>query len=451
MSFQRKQIKALSNWKTSQNRKPLVLRGARQVGKTTLVNIFSKNYQQYIALNLEKKKDVGYFKTYNDVSILLNALLLENRLQSVSKKETLLFIDEIQECPEAITLLRYFYEEIPGLHVIAAGSLLEHALSNVKSFPVGRVQYLYVSPMNFEEFLMAYQMQNLVQKLKETPIEKSAHHLSMQWFHRYAMLGGMPEVIKHSVRQDSISQLPEIYESIWASYQDDVPKYAKNTTEEKVIRHLIKTAPLYLDSRVTFQGFGKSNYRSREVGESFRALDDAKIIQLIYPGTSVDFPLIADYRKSPRLQFSDTGLLNHALGIQANLLAIEDLSTSYKGALLPHLITQEVISTQEKSYQKPNFWVREKKGAQAEVDLVYTFNQLIIPIEIKSGKVGRLRSLHQFVDSAPHPFAVRMYAGEFKIEKHKTPKGTHYYLMNLPYYLGLYLKAYLFHFLNKYN
>ncbi|MCC5917541.1 MAG: ATP-binding protein [Cryomorphaceae bacterium] len=443
MAFYRKQIKALLRWKSDRNRKPLVLHGARQVGKTTLVNMFSKHYEQFITLNLEKKKDADYFVKYKDVGVLLDALLLTNRLQPVDQKETLLFIDEIHECPEAISQLRYFYEEIPALHIIAAGSLLEHALAKVRSFPVGRVQYLYVFPMNFQEFLLAHNMDALVQQLEVIPIHQATLHLAMEWFHRYALVGGMPEVIKRHTEQEGISQLPTVYESIWASYQDDVSKYAKNATEEKVIRHLMKTAPLYMDARVTFQGFGKSNYRSREVGESFRALDDAKIIQLIYPGTSVEYPLTVDFRKSPRLQFLDTGLLNHALGIQADLLAIDDLSTSYKGALLPHLITQELISMQEASYQKPHFWVRQKKDAQAEVDLVYPFRGLIIPIEIKSGAVGKLRSLHQFMDAAPHPFAVRMYAGPFRLESHKTPKGTPFYLMNIPYCLTLYLEHYL--------
>lgn len=449
MAFYRKQTEALLRWKRDEYRKPLVLRGARQVGKTTLVNEFAKNYAQFISLNLEKKKDAYYFTTYDEASVLLDALLLANRLQSAKEKETLLFIDEVQECPEAISLLRYFYEEIPYLHVIAAGSLLEHALTRVPSFPVGRVQYLYVFPMNFEEFLLAHRMDTLVERLGSVPISPVAHQVAMEWFHRYALVGGMPEVVLRNTQQTAINSLNPIYESIWASYQDDVPKYAQNTNEEKVIRHLMKTAPLYMDARVTFQGFGNSNYRSREVSESFRALDDAKIIQLIYPGTSVEFPIVTDYRKSPRLQFLDTGLLNHALGIQADLLAIDDLSTSYKGALLPHLITQEWISRQGSSYHKPHFWVRQKKSAQAELDLVLPYQGKIIPIKIKSGKVGKLRSLHQFMDAAPHPFAVRMYGGKFAIEQHKTPEGTPFYLMNLPYYLTGYLDKYLDYFIEN--
>lgn len=368
----------------------------------------------------------------------------------IGEKMTLLFIDEIQEKPDAIAMLRYFYEELPELHVIAAGSLLEHSLSKVKSFPVGRVQYLYLFPLNFPEFLAANKMDALIERLQNIPIDIAAHNVAKDWFHRYALYGGMPEIVRAYIKNEDITILPRIYEGVWASYTDDVPKYAKNATEQKVIKHIMQTAPRYIDQRITFQGFGGSNYKSREVGESFRALDDAKVIQLIYPCTSVEFPAIEDFKKSPRMQFLDTGLLNHALGIQSKLLSITDLSTSYKGALLPHLITQELISIQEYSYKKPNFWVRQKKGAQSEVDLVYSYQGLIIPIEIKSGKVGKLRSLHQFVEKSPHSYAVRMYAGEFSIEEHSTPSGKPYTLMNLPYYLGTFLEKYLAYLMNEY-
>jgi predicted AAA+ superfamily ATPase len=451
MSFYRKQLLALQKWKTQKHRKPLVLCGARQVGKTTLVRFFSKDYEQYIELNLEKKKDTGYFEKYDSVENLLSALLLTQRLGPIKQKKTLLFIDEIQENPKAIAALRYFYEDIPELDVIAAGSLLEHTLSKVPSFPVGRVQYLYIFPMNFQEFLLAHLMDPLLEKLKQLPPDEATHQVAMEWFHQYALVGGMPEVVQEYVHHQEVSQLPPVYESIWASYLDDVPKYAKNTTEEKVIQHIMRTAPLYLDDRVTFQGFGKSNYRSREVGESFGALDDAKIIQLIYPSTSVEPPLVADFRKSPRLQFLDTGILNHILGIQSELLSVENLNNSYKGALLPHIITQELISLQENHYQKPHFWVRQKKTSQAEVDLVYPFKGHIIPIEIKSGKAGKLRSLHQFMESAPHPYAVRMYGGNFSIERHQTATGTPFYLMNLPYYLTTFLDEYIDFFINTYK
>jgi predicted AAA+ superfamily ATPase len=326
--YKRQLINALQDWKTSTNRKPLLLRGARQVGKTTLMHHFAKAYTQYIYLNLEKKADATHFIKYSDAQNILDTLLIANRLKPVSQATTLLFIDEIQEVPDAIALLRYFYEDIPELHVVAAGSLLEHAMGKVSSFPVGRVQYMYLFPLHFQEYLQAFGMEVLLDKLKQVPVDKVTHSVAMTWFHQYALVGGMPEVVAHYAKHQSLVELSSIYESIWTSYKDDVVKYAKNATEEKVIKHILETAPHYLDSRVTFQGFGNSNYRSREVGESFRALDDAKIIQLIYPGTSVEFPLIVDYKKSPRMQFLDTGILNFVLGIQVELIEVEDLTNS---------------------------------------------------------------------------------------------------------------------------
>jgi len=154
-------------------------------------------------------------------------------------------------------------------------------------------------------------------------------------------------------------------------------------------------------------------------------------------------------RKSPRFQFLDTGLVNHALGIQAQMLDVTDLSDMFKGAIIPHIITQELISLNTISYHKPNFWVREKKQSQAEVDLVFTYRDKVIPIEIKSGLAGKLRSLHQFVDQCDHPYAVRVYGGEYSIEKTKTPGGKPYILMNLPYYLGTRIPEYVADFVKN--
>lgn len=413
------------------------------MGKTTIVKMFSTEYDQCLFLNLEKESDANVFQRYSDVKTLVDALLLRNNLQDIKAKQTLLFIDEIQEEPRAVHMLRYFYEELPELHVIAAGSLLEQSLKKVRTFPVGRVQFLYIHPLNFLEFLEAHNRQSLIEGLKDVPVSEAVHYNAMDWFHKYALVGGMPEVVREYVEEMNILGLPAIYESIWATYREDVVKYAGNANEERVIKHIMQTAPFYLDKRITFQGFGSSNYKSREVSECFRALDDAKVIQLIYPCTTVESPIITDFKKSPRMQFLETGILNHALDILPHLLSVEDLSTSYKGALLPHLITQELISLQEEQFEKPKFWVRQKKGAQAEVDLVYPYRGLVIPIEIKSGKVGKLRSLHQFVERSPHPYAIRMYAGLFSIENHKTPAGKPFVLINLPYYLTSQLDSYL--------
>lgn len=449
MAFKRNVEKYLGEWKSRGDRKPLIIRGARQVGKTTLIDGFSRTYQYFIRLNLEKANDRDYFDKFDDVRSIVEVLFLANRIPSSAVSNTLLFIDEIQENPKAIQLLRYFYEEIPELHVISAGSLLEFAMKDVKSFPVGRVEFLYLYPLNFQEYLEATNNQELLKYLLSVPLKAVAHHLLMESFHRYAIIGGMPEIIKTDVRQNSLSDLTRIYESIWGTYKNDVEKYTSNDLERKIIKYLMDTSPLYVDERVKFQGFGNSNYRSREVGEAFRTLDDAKIIRLIYPTTDLQAPLRPDLKKSPRLQFLDTGLVNYSLGIQAEMLAMEDLNNAYKGAIIPHLVTQEIISLQSISAYKPNFWVREKSQSNAEVDLLYSHQGLVVPIEIKSGATGSLKSLHQFIDAADHPYAIRMYAGEFKVEKAVTPNNKPYLLMNLPYYAGTVLPMYIEWFIQQ--
>jgi predicted AAA+ superfamily ATPase len=169
------------------------------------------------------------------------------------------------------------------------------------------------------------------------------------------------------------------------------------------------------------------------------------VIQLIYPTTATSLPLLPDLSKSPRLQFLDTGLVNYELNIQADMLAMQDLSTAYKGAIIPHLIQQELLSLNTSKHNKSLFWVREKNQSSAEVDIVIAFQKFAIPVEVKSGKIGKLKSLHQFIDATDHPYAVRFYAGKFSIEAQQTPKGKPYFLMNLPYYLGTKLNAYLQH------
>lgn len=450
MTFKRNASRNLEAWKNSSNRKPLIIRGARQVGKTTLVKEFAKSYKYTILLNLEKSSDVDFFNKYDQAKVLLESLLLTNNISIDSIGETLLFIDEVQESPRAIQMLRYFYEEFPDLHVIAAGSLLEFAMKKVKSFPVGRVEFLYLHPLNFMEYLEAIDHQAALVQIDKVPYDSFAHKTLLDLFNQYAIIGGMPEVVSNFIEKESLTELPNVYESIWGTYRNDVEKYAANETERKVIKHVMSIAHLYIDQRIKFQNFGQSNYRSREVGEAIRNLNDAKIIRLIYPTTDVEIPVKPDLRKSPRLQFLDTGLVNNELGIQAEMLAFTDLNNSYKGAIVPHLITQELISLNTINDKIPHFWIREKKQSSSEVDLAYTYQDKVIPIEIKSGKEGTLRSLHQFIDHTNHPYAVRMYAGEYNVTDTKTPGGTPYLLMNLPYFLGTKIPDYIQFFVNNY-
>lgn len=451
MNFKRHILDELVQWETSSNAKPLVLRGARQVGKTTLVRSFGKSYTHFIELNLEKSEDAHLVERSNSVQELINFLALKNEISQKKFPQTLLFIDEIQESEKAISFLRYFYEDLPELKVIAAGSLLEQTLKKTKNYPVGRINYLYLFPLNFQEYLEAQGKKKLLERFRNIPIDDIAHELLMKEFHTYCIIGGMPEIVAEYVNNQDLLALPQIYESIWNTYKDDVIKYADSKSEENVIKHIVNTAASFVDQRIKFQNFGHSNYKSREMSEAFTNLDAAKVIQVIYPCTNVEPPILPDYKKSPRLQFLDTGILNFDLNIQADLLLMKDLSEAYKGAIIPHIINQEVLSLNTTDYKKTNFWVRDKTQSSAEVDLLMAHEKFLIPVEIKSGKTGSLKSLHQFVNRAPHPFAVRMYGGKFSIEETVTPEGKPYLLMNLPYYLGTYLKPYINYFITKHN
>lgn len=451
MNFKRQLTAQLHEWKNKPNRKPLILRGARQVGKTTLIKEFAKTYKHLLYLNLEKKADSQYFEQTDDVKTIIEALFISNNIVSKDTNNTLLFIDEVQEQPKAIQLLRYFHEEAPELHVVAAGSLLEFALKDVKSFPVGRVEFLHLYPFSFIEYLQAVGHKASLEQLKIIPIKLVAHKTLLKLFNQYTIIGGMPEVVRVFTNTKSVANLLTVYESIWSSYSSDSEKYTTNTTAKNVIKHIMATAAYSVDKRIKFQNFGNSNYRSREVGEAMRNLHQAKIIQLIYPTTATEPPIIPDLKKSPKLQFLDTGILNYILGISAEMLTLEDLSQSYKGAIIPHIITQELISIQNMKLELPSFWVREKKQSSSEVDLVYAMDGKVIPIEIKSGSTGSLKSLHQFIERTNHPYAIRIYAGEFSIQRTKTPNGVPYLLMNLPYYLGSLIPQYITYFIGKHQ
>lgn len=449
MIFSRHIAHNLLEWKRSSNRKPLLIRGARQVGKTTVVKEFAKSYRNSILLNLEKTKDKNVFETNEDVKTVVEYLFLLNNISLKDIDNTLLFIDEIQEVPTAIQLLRYFYEEFPKMHIIAAGSLLEFALKEVKSFPVGRVNYLYLYPLNFSEFLLAINNDMALEQLNNVPVKDFAHNVLLELFNKFAIIGGMPEVVSEFVEKDSIIDLPKIYEHIWQTYKEDVEKYSSNTTDRNVIRHIMSVVHTYIDQRIKFQNFGNSNYKSREVGEAMRNLDRALILKLIYPTTDIEPPLRPDYRKSPKVQLLDTGIVNYSLGIQADMLSVKDFSNTFKGAIIPHIITQELISLNSEFTKDTHFWVREKTQSSSEVDLVYTYDGKIIPIEIKSGATGSLKSLHQFIDRASHNYAVRIYGGKFIIENSITPSGKPYVLMNMPYYLGVKIPEYIAYFIDN--
>ncbi len=447
--IKRQLLKDLEVWKSKKKRKPLILRGARQVGKTTLVKMFGKKFDYSINLNLEKSEHRVFFEKTDDVQAIINEIFLVYGILE-PKKKILLFIDEIQESPKAINLLRYFYEETPDIYVIAAGSLLENALTSSSKIPVGRVEYLKLNPINFREFLEATNPK-AAQLITQVPSPDYTYGPLLNLFHEYALIGGLPEVVATFIEDKKLLvQILPIYESLLQTYEEDVEKYARTRNEAMIVKHVMRMAPFEADRRIKFQHFGKSEYRSREVGEAFSALQKAGLLRLIYPTSDLVLPGIPNYKRSPRLQFLDTGVINYRLNLHKDLISIKDLHQLHKGKLIQHLITQEYMSIHKYPSFDLSFWVREKKDAQAEVDLVVPSKNFLIPVEVKSGGSGKLRSLHQFIDRCNHHYAVRIHQNRFSIERTKTIKGKSFYLMNLPYYLGTMLPDYIEWFLNEY-
>ena len=189
-------------------------------------------------------------------------------------------------------------------------------------------------------------------------------------------------------------------------------------------------------NRIKFQGFGNSNYKSREMGEALRILEKAMLLTLIYPSSSMTVPLQTNLKKSPKLQLLDTGMLNYFSGFQKELFGKQQIDTIYQGKIAEHIVGQELLATRGSPLHPLSFWTREKRQSNAEIDFLIQFNDLIIPIEVKSGPTGRLRSLHQFIDKAPHPYAVRIYSGELSVDRIQTINDKPCILLNLPFYLA---------------
>ncbi|MEM6398185.1 MAG: AAA family ATPase [Bacteroidota bacterium] len=431
----------LTEWRYRSTRRPLILRGARQVGKSSLVRKHGETYDKLIELNLELPANRELFEGLPPVDQLLDRIALRYDLKELDE-QTLLFIDEIQESPEAIQQLRYLYESHPEIPVIAAGSLLEFALGEVRSFPVGRVEFYTLHPLSFREYLIWMRRDRLVSAYDEVPVRDAAHAELLDAFHRYTIVGGMPEIVETLAQDAQLAEIQNLYELIWSAYRSDAEKYAKNLRQREVLRHLLNTVTNE-DDRIKLAGFGGSNFRSDEVGPAFQALRQAGIVRLIYPSSSLGLPIVTQYRKSPRVQLLDTGLLNYARGIQADLVDTDDLTSVYRGRIAQHIVTQCLIATRHEDSWEPHFWAREKSGSSAEVDLLLEGKKEVYPLEVKSGPQGRLRSLHQFVERADTKVGLRALKNKYSVEKASTPSGYKYTLINIPYYHVAYWKRYI--------
>lgn len=444
MEYKRTIEDKLKNWRLSPFRKPLVLRGARQVGKTTAIRLFARSFRQFIFLNLETD-DAKMFEGERNIHRLVDRIFFEKQALK-EETDTLIFIDEIQEVPTALNMLRYFYEEYPQYYVIAAGSLLESLFNQNISFPVGRVDYLYMYPFSFSEFLEAMGEKAAWTAYHTVPVPEYTVERLMQLFHTYTLVGGMPEAVERYVLTKDILQLKPVYDALLLSYLDDVEKYAATSGQIQVMRHCIRSCFAEAGERIKFVGFGHSSYSSKDVGEALRTLSKALILHLTYPTTQTTLPFSPDLKRSPRLQVLDTGMLNYFSNIQREVFTSNDLNNLYKGRIAEHIVAQELIVSSDNYLQPLLFWVREKNNSNAEVDFLLSTSYGMIPIEVKSGATGHLKSLLLYVEESKTPLAIRLYAGEYRREELETPNGQKFTLLNLPYCLAGKLQEYVAEF-----
>lgn len=432
--FERDILASLKQWKNDTHRKPLVLRGARQVGKTTLINEFGKEFDNYLYLNLEKKEAQDIFELSLPLKDLLPFIFAHcGKIKQAGN--ILIFIDEIQNSAKAVSLLRYFYEELPEIHVIAAGSLLENLVDIHVSFPVGRVEYLALRPCSFREFLRATGEEAMLPVLERPEVSLAFHDRLLGLFNLYTLIGGMPEVVQIYAERRDILALNKIYETLLQGYQDDVEKYTQGRQMPDVVRFLLKEGWNMAGQTVTLGRFAGSNYNAREIGEAFRLLEKAMLTELVYPTTSTEVPAIPEQKRMPKLIWLDTGLVNYSAQVQKEILGAKDILDAWRGNIAEHIVAQELLTLTDKVSQKRNFWVRGKSESPAEVDFIWVQDSMIYPIEVKSGHNAHLRSLHSFLERSPQTIAIRVWSQPYSIDTIQTVKGKICKLINLPFYL----------------
>lgn len=441
--FVRTITESLNTWHNNNKRKPLILRGSKAVGKTTAVNALFSSYEQVLSLDLEKVADRVLFEQNYDTHELVSAIYFHKKQSINDQAKTLLFIDEIQHSPKALAMLRHLHKDRSDIHVIAIESLLIPTNNQRRKSAGSAVQYLWMYPLSFSEYLTACGNEEANALLQQQPCPNFAHTKLLKLFHEYSLVGGMPEAVSAYLPNRDILAANQVYEDLITNSINDVEKYAPNRTIGNVLRHAIQYAPREAGNRIKFNGFGQSNYKSREVGEALRLLEKTMLLHLLYPTTITTPPATSDQKKSPKLQFLDIGIMNYASNIQQHYFGLNDLNTVFSGKACKNIVGQELLANNISFNQQLKFWVRDKKQSTAEVDFLIPFEDYLIPIVVKSGKAGSLKSLMQYMELSPHPYSIRLHAGPIQIETVHTPSGKAFFLFNLPYYLAGKLNDYM--------
>lgn len=446
MQIHRFEQDLLAEWLKKPHRKPLVLRGARQVGKSSLVRNLAKSSQKtFFEINFERNPEHADFFKSKDPNLILNQLGLYFK-SVINPKESLLFLDEIQATPQVIEVLRYFYEECPDLPVVAAGSLLDFALAEpIFSVPVGRIEYFHLGPIGFEDFLVSLGEKALVEWLKTVSISETIplpiHQRCLELVKQFWLIGGMPEVVAHFSEHRDFLEINNIKQNILQSYQEDFHKYGR-IKQIPLLRRVFKTLPSLIGQKIKYVHLDPDS-KSTQVKEALDFLNLAKVIHLIYHSHATGVPLGAQIdSKTFKSIYVDIGLLCSALGLNdLSIIQSPDWAWINRGSLAEQYIGQ-VLFQLYPSYQMPElyYWVREQAQAAAELDYVWQYENKIIPIEVKAGKTGHLKSLHYFMKEKKWSFGGRFNTDLPSLldEKLKLPnqKESVYRLLSLPFYLA---------------
>ena len=442
----RKTLRYLQAWLANPStRKPLVLRGARQVGKTWMVRELARiANKQLIELNFEKYiKWRDLFSSNNPKEILLN---LESELNiTINPEESLLFLDEIQAAPELLAKLRWFYEDMPSLPVIAAGSLLEFTLAEHEfSMPVGRITYLHAEPLSFEEFLVAQGQIKLYEFLGSwqwsQTIPASLHEKLMDYVKEYIFVGGMPEAVYRWQASRSLADIEQIHHSLLTTYRDDFAKYSKKISTAR-LDEILMTIPKLLGEKFVFSRVNKE-ISAGILKQALQLLNMARVCHKVYATHGNGIPLGAEIKEGfLKVILLDVGLASSLLDTKLHQLKqLDAISLVNQGGISEQIVGQ-LLRTLEPIYKEPQlyYWLREHKSANAEIDYLIQLHGKIVPIKVKSGSTGSLKSLHQFMHAKQLSRAIRINADlpsvvNVSVKIH-SGESVCYELLSIPFYL----------------
>lgn len=410
--MEREIFKHLLNWKESADKKPLLLRGARQVGKTYIVRKLGKTFFNFIEVNFESESEVCSFFKGNISPDNICSKLSAYFNASISDGKTLLFFDEIQACPEAIQSLRFFYEKRPDLHVIAAGSLLEFALKDLSSYGVGRIRSVFMYPLSFNEFLNAAEQKALLDFKKNADTDNKPdevfHNKLKEWFVKFLIIGGMPEVVNTYLKTNDIVKTQRVLDDIIISLEDDFSKYREKLNTNR-LKDVFNSIMHQTGNKFNITSTSESgNFEQKK--EALEMLIMAGLCYKVYHSSANGIPLAAEKNlKRFKLIFFDTGILQRSMRLRTGELMIaKNIEMINKGNIVEQYVGLEFVKTCH-TFTKPElfYWQREKRGSSAEVDYIIEIDNSIVPIEVKSGVQGKMQSLFKFLEVKKQTTGIR--------------------------------------------